>query len=108
MRVCSYDECFTDSDCAGTDAPYCACRDPRTYGANDCVIGNCAQDSDCGACGYCSPTPGGCNTHTGIDGYFCHTPQDACVNDSDCDGGQVCQRSVAMNYWFCGALNCAG
>jgi hypothetical protein len=40
----------------------------------------------------------------GIGGYYCHTPQDQCVNDSDCaDGGffDVCAYDTSLGHWRC-------
>src|SRR5207237_924742 len=51
-----------------------------TYGGdNFCVAGNCRIDSDCGINGFCSASG-----EPSIVGYFCHTPQDTCINDNDC------------------------
>jgi hypothetical protein len=63
--------------------------------------GNCRVDSDCGANGYCSPTAGGgCG---GVSGYYCHTAEDTCVNDSDCqmNGPDVCEYSTGDGRWEC-------
>jgi len=86
---CSYDECFTDSDC-GSKTP-CLCRFSSTdNNANVCdVAGNCAVDSDCGPGRYCSPSvqiiPDQlANVCSGSGPYYCHTASDLCINDSDC------------------------
>jgi hypothetical protein len=89
---CSYDECFTDSQC-GSKIP-CVCRTSSAdTNANVCDVGgNCAVDSDCGSGGYCSPSPQigqygpnqTVNVCWGSKPYFCHTASDLCVNDSDC------------------------
>jgi hypothetical protein len=87
-NVCSYDECATDADC-GT-ARVCACRNPASYGANTCEHGDCRVDADCGPGSYCSPSGVTANQAClsslgpGSIGYFCHTPQDTCVDDADC------------------------
>ena len=74
---CSYDECFSDSNC-GARTP-CLCRSSSTdNSANMCDVGgNCAVDSDCGPGGYCSPSvqivpnqpPNVC---WGSAPYYCH------------------------------------
>ena len=53
---CSYDECLGDTDCDG-GAP-CRCRaSGASAAANVCLTGSsCRDDSDCGPCGYCSPS----------------------------------------------------
>jgi len=40
----------------------------------------------------------------GIGGYYCHTPKDTCVNDSDCaDAGyyDVCAYDTSLGHWRC-------
>jgi Cys-rich repeat protein len=71
------------------------------YGGNTCMPGNCRVDSDCGAGGYCSPSRGsnGCGY---VEGYYCHTRADLCVNDSDCAGGNMtCAWSATSGRWEC-------
>lgn len=100
---CTFDSCFHDSDCTGET---CACHGSAyTYGAgNRCVPGNCHVDADCGAGGYCSPTYAttGCGS---LGGYYCHTPSDQCIDDSDCNGGtsgpQACAYSTTSGRWQC-------
>jgi hypothetical protein len=73
-------------------------------------------DSDCGSGGYCSPataTDPMC-IQVGLLGYYCHTPSDECVNDSDCPampamGPQACTYSTAKQHWVCMTVPiCAG
>jgi hypothetical protein len=104
---CSYDECFTDSQC-GPQA-ICACRGSSTdQSANYCVpVGDCVVDSDCGPGGYCSPSRESC----GSTPYYCHTPVDTCTNDTDCPavdaGGSPCAVVAPCAYdlqerrWTC-------
>ena len=120
---CSYDECFTDSNC-GSKIP-CLCRSSSAdNSANVCnVAGNCAVDSDCGPCGYCSPSaqilsgqpPNVC---WGSSPYYCHTTSDLCLNDSDCalpDAGlttpfpppYTCAYNPEDNRWECTKAVCA-
>ncbi len=108
---CSYDECFTDSNC-GSGTP-CLCRSSSTdNSANLCDPGgNCAVDSDCGPGGYCSPSYG-CEGST----YYCHTASDTCVNDADCpsvDAGENscpvtarCVFNPQAQSWGCSPLVC--
>jgi Cys-rich repeat protein len=39
----------------------------------------------------------------GLEGYYCHTPQDECVNDSDCGAGKVCTYAASQSRWTCQA-----
>ena len=110
---CSYDQCFTDSDCP-SGAP-CVCRiSTSDNSANVCAPGgNCALDSDCGPGGYCSPSlacPLG-----GSLAYYCHTASDACINDADCppvDAGggcpvpQTCVYGPQAQHWACSQQAC--
>jgi hypothetical protein len=101
--ACSYDECFADSDCKG-NVP-CICRASATdFTANVCMSGsNCRVDADCGAGGYCSPSAvAGCGS-----AYFCHTPGDTCVDDSDCaTQGGWCNYDPMTTHWKCGGTLC--
>ena len=96
-NVCTYDECFADEDCpAGI---VCHCR--GDYGNACYTEGNCLTDADCGP-GYCSPTR--YCLQRGFDGYYCHTPQDECIDDSDCqtvDTNGVCAYDAAVGRWIC-------
>ncbi len=103
--LCTYDRCFADSDCG--DAGVCACRDPDWALANVCVPSNCRVDAACGPGGYCSPTRGGCGPFTGVVGYYCHTPNDQCMTDSDCVSS-YCVYDSATARWTCGMLDCSG
>jgi hypothetical protein len=113
-RACTYDACVMDSDCTG--AVVCACRETSgSYGgANVCLPGNCHVDADClGGSGYCSPSYGtSCGSYDGFRGYYCHTPQDSCIDDSDCVGtnGQAgyCAYTPEVAHWSCFFTICAG
>jgi hypothetical protein len=103
MNVCTYDQCFQDSDC-GTGVP-CDCR--SDFNANVCRSGsNCRVDGDCGANGYCSPSKPSSFSCTTT--YYCHTSQDRCINDSDCGdaGSGICAYDQAHSRWDC-AFFCA-
>lgn len=97
MLACSYDECFSDSDCGGR-VP-CECRaSVSSADPNVCLTGsNCRVDSDCGPGGYCSPSIEGLST-----AYYCHTPDDTCANDSDCPMNQpTCALDTISGHWGC-------
>jgi hypothetical protein len=100
---CTADTCADDSACPSGQT--CACHgSPYSVQGNHCVPGDCRVDSDCGAGGWCSPSydPSGCGN---LGGYYCHTPKDACTNDSDCSGGvqgpELCGYDTAAGYWRC-------
>lgn len=105
--VCSYDECFTDSDCEG-GVP-CGCRLQSIQGSpNMCLAASqCAVDSNCSPPAFCSPSP----VVGLVDvAYFCHTPNDTCVDDSDCQnppagwpwpGPGTCVFSQKAGDWGC-------
>jgi hypothetical protein len=98
---CSYDACMHDTDCP--TGQLCVCHGSAySVGGNTCMAGNCRVDADC-ASGYCSPSHG--NTGCGaVTGYYCRTPGDSCVNDSDCPttgGPHVCAWSATNARWEC-------
>ena len=73
-----------------------------------CVPSDCRVDADCGAPGYCSPTPGSCGPIFGTAGYYCHTPSDECFADDDCDGDAYCAYDLSAKRWRCRTERCAG
>jgi hypothetical protein len=102
---CSYDGCQSDADCGASQV--CACHgSPYLYGGNTCMASTCRVDADCGVGGYCSPSQGP-NNCDDLVGYYCHTPDDACTNDTDCIGGgnQACMWSTSDRRWKCMAIN---
>ncbi len=105
---CTYDQCFTDADCAATGG-VCGCESGFHADNNVCLSGNCRTDADCGSAGYCSPTFGECGNYSGVVSYYCHTPQDECVDDAHCVGaGAYCMYSPAAGHWKCSNVSCAG
>jgi hypothetical protein len=111
-NACVSDSCIADSDCG--DGGVCDCRDPIWDNANVCFTGNCRTDSDCGPFGYCSPS-GLESCRVGFypslianclcegAGFYCHTPADRCVDDSDCsDAGTIpCAFNAKARAWQC-------
>jgi hypothetical protein len=96
---CSYDQCFSDTDCP-VRVP-CGCRSSGSdSAANVCLTGSdCAVDSDCGPGGFCSPSS---STQTaGKTLYFCHTANDVCLDDTDCPTGNGCQFDSVSSNWIC-------
>jgi hypothetical protein len=116
IRGCSYDECFTDSDCGANGVCECGASYMGVRSApNVCSSnGGCSLDSQCGPGGYCSPSVkenNACNQGPAPAGFFCHTPEDRCVNDTDCTGtvGNFCTFSPQLGYWTCTSIPlCAG
>jgi hypothetical protein len=105
---CSYDTCTQDADCPTGQT--CACHaSPYNDFGNTCVPGNCRVDSDCGASGYCSPTAPAGGWCGDVAGYYCHTPNDLCLDDSDCFGADAgttagtkfCEYSTTNRRWEC-------
>ncbi len=111
-NLCVYDECFEDSDCGS--AQVCGCRVENNFGVNVCYHGNCQLDADCGAGGYCSPSGQvsptcGDGVAAGSIGYFCHTADDECTDDADCEGeSNICLFQVEAAHWVCQQLLCLG
>jgi hypothetical protein len=100
---CTYDTCANDAACPTGQT--CACHgSPYTQGAgNTCTASNCRVDANCGSGGYCSPADnaGSCGS---LLGYFCHTPNDQCLDDSDCptgNGPMVCTYVMSASRWEC-------
>src|SRR5262249_38613105 len=117
-KLCTYDACTTDADCAPS-AEVCSCKG-QSFGyahaslGNVCVQGNCHTDADCGAGLFCSPTvDSGCGSFYGVTGFYCHGCQDTCVDDSDCPAtanspAGYCAYDPSVGHWACGYGFCAG
>jgi hypothetical protein len=109
--VCTCDLCNTDENCGATGV--CSCNGQsfgfsRSNVGNICVPSNCRVDVDCGPGGFCSPTVDfSCGSFYGLAGYYCHTANDQCTNDSDCTQGD-CRYSPQTGYWVCATGACAG
>ena len=114
---CTYDECLQDQDC-GTGM-LCLCSADRSSrgvsGHHRCIRAGCHVDANCGPCGSCSPVYACLDpvpSNFMIDGYFCHTPGDACVDQNDCPdrqpySGHLCAPSHD-GRWICeDGDNCA-
>lgn len=129
QTFCTYDDCRDDSDCESGGA--CLCRTSSTApGPNQCAAPgpSCRVDADCGKGDFCSPSligtqcicndesfcpkgPSGCSVN-GVEvpcscsgtcghGYFCHTSEDKCLDDSDCAPHQTCNFDLAGKRWLC-------
>jgi hypothetical protein len=98
---CVSDTCATDDDCSATDQRPGVCVCNSNCGRNACFFGNCAVDSDCGSGRYCSFSSG---RVTCTAGYYCHTANDECADDADCNG-DVCY--YGGDHWKCGNYDCA-
>ncbi len=112
---CTADKCFTDDDCPNLGP--CECSLAAAVGVlNRCSPGNCHTDADCASGGFCSLSPevdcsrggsssggyGGGGLQSAA-GYYCHSPKDACTNDSDCapcGTGAYCAMTE-IGLWQC-------
>jgi hypothetical protein len=104
---CTYDACFSDAEC---DSGPCSCG---VKGApNLCLGGNCQVDAQCGKGSYCSPSLGSCGNYSGVVAYWCRTPEDTCVEDSECVnpevGGGYCAYYPEVGHWACQYNHCVG
>jgi hypothetical protein len=117
-KVCDFNQCATDADCKSGGVNACSCQG-QTFGYSHssegavCVPSNCHTDADCGANGFCSPSVDDeCGGFYGVQGYYCHTCEDTCVDDSDCgsNGGPAgyCAYDSALGHWACAYGGCAG
>jgi hypothetical protein len=102
------DACLVDSDCGSTGVCECEtprCTEPFAVRGNVCLPSNCRVDSDC-ACGFCAGEP----SCSGVDAYYCTTPQDECSTDADCqDGGSFTQCRWSTTHWACvEGMGCPG
>jgi Cys-rich repeat protein len=90
---CSYDACFADADCEGTQICVCAERAAAEPGTGHvCVGSECASDADCGAGRYCRRS---------AVGRFCHSPSDECVEETDCGEGRACVEDPSTRIHRC-------
>ncbi|HEX7477286.1 MAG TPA: hypothetical protein VF331_05730 [Polyangiales bacterium] len=99
-----------DSDCSAGQT--CACRG-TVYNkfVNTCVPSNCRVDADCGAGNYCSATVPAQTFCADVGGYYCHTPNDLCLDNSDCADAEAdagagpaqayCAYSTTNQRWQC-------
>jgi len=114
---CTYDKCFSDLDCATIDdsPALCECEGEGVVSeGNTCLKVECRLDSDCGSGNYCSPSFGSCGRYSGIEGYFCHSKADECVDDADCNpdgsanGVGYCAFMPTVGHWQCSTAQCVG
>jgi hypothetical protein len=93
-ETCTYDACLVDADCK-TGGP-CEC----SALGNTCLAGNCRTDADCGDDGSCGQArDAGCGAQTSS--YYCRTPDDTCLEDSDCGANARCTYSPELAHWGC-------
>jgi hypothetical protein len=104
-RYCVPDACQSDAACGA--GRLCACPGEADRFVRSCVAAGCRVDGDC-ATGFCSPSPNGCSGQ--LAGWYCHTADDECHNDSDCPGsgggtGQ-CYDEPDRSRWLCSPRHC--
>jgi hypothetical protein len=89
---CNYDQCYTDADCGGTAV--CECSDFE----HRCMRwSNCRVDADCGDRGWCAPSY---DYRMNLQGYYCRTLADRCIDSSSCDG-MPCAFDDRERVWSC-------
>jgi hypothetical protein len=100
--TCSYDECLSDADCPADQS--CACGE-GDVAPNRCVGGDCLLDTDCEGKASCSPSYGECGPLRGVQGNFCHTCEDECLDDLDCFNDKAaprdCRYRPELMRWAC-------
>ena len=100
---CSYDACFSDSDCASDEV--CSCDGDYFSGANVCVRADCHVNADCSS-GRCAPSYG-CLLGGPPEGWFCRTSSDTCATDADCGGlDGRCAYDEGVGHWACESGTC--
>lgn len=107
--LCTYDECFTDSDCRIDQV--CVCEGGIFSDNNRCVSvsserSGCRTNADCAASGVCSPSRHyQCGADVSVF-YACRTCEDECVLDEDCPalaaGKPICRFDGTK--WSCSTL----
>jgi hypothetical protein len=61
----------------------------------------CRSTSTDSAC-FANGVQVGCLCGDGCDhGYFCHTPNDTCLDDSDCGSAGACNYDSVAKHWSC-------
>ena len=115
------DQCSTDSGCSVCPGMKCACacsseqrypNDPVQ--PNLCLAAKCKVDSDCGPGAYCALSLATSCGRGGVEGFYCTTPQDRCVDPSrDCTTctGKSCSYDPQVGWWVCvpaSAQPCSG
>ena len=104
-NACEYDDCFTDSDCHAHETCTCGFRSEMIAERHRCLPSNCRVDGDCGPNGFCSPSKRKMGSST-VEGWYCHTEDDECMNDADCPGARkmfepYCGYSKKKERWMC-------
>jgi hypothetical protein len=102
---CTFDACATDTNCVATDSTLASglgtlgiCWCSGNCGRNACIFGNCRTDADCKNGKYCSLSLTQCNPT-----YQCHTPDDECADNTDCDSDMACGYDRGTKHWGCSA-----
>lgn len=104
---CSYDDCIADSDCP--DDHLCACSQGPDE-THRCIQAGCRTNADCAGDLHCSPTRASeCSNVSGVVAYQCHTENDGCQSDADCDGATttgLCVHDAEQARWVCSTSRC--
>ena len=93
---CVY-KCESDGDCP--KGRYCLCTNTETdFNFSECVKGNCSTDEDCEVGFQCGVTKSECGASNGL---YCHTPNDDCYGDVDCEDMYRCAFDENEAKWTC-------
>jgi hypothetical protein len=104
--LCTIDQCLASTDCDAGAICTCTAANP-TWGSNRCSPGQCQLDSDCGDGGFCSPSADSTCAAVPQRTWRCHTANDECLDDADCDGG-LCRFAPETGAWACAAITRCG
>jgi len=98
--------CRVDADCGpgGFCSPSLLGSPCQCISESFCQPGSGGGCSETGPDGVTKSVPCSCTGNCGP-GYFCHTPKDSCVDDSDCASGK-CNFEVTSKLWMCTLMIC--
>jgi hypothetical protein len=94
--------CRVDADCGpgGFCSPSLVATLCFCIGESFCKPGESAGCAETDSNGVTVQVPCSCSGNCGH-GYFCHTPKDSCVDDSDCPAGKTCNYDQDGKSWVC-------
>ncbi|MBK7402866.1 MAG: hypothetical protein IPJ34_43240 [Myxococcales bacterium] len=116
---CTELRCRQDDDCGKGSLCMCGMAYERDMyqQPHSCLVAECRTDGDCGPSRFCSPSVDlECGWFRGVVGWYCHRPEDQCLDDEDCvdpghpDSGRhgYCSFSPVAGHFVCGFGLCLG